>query len=156
LKSVDDILQQIQFEIGQIDHLLDVYADLITRVQDRPPDSVEMAALASVLHSFYNGLENIFSGVAKWMDGELPVGPESHRVLLKRMILPGISRPPLLSHEIGNNLVDYLGFRHFYRHSYTFFLDWEKVKELVTNLNTIWGRVRGEIILFCLALKQVP
>lgn len=156
MRSADDVLEQIEFEIGQIEHLLYVYADLLTRVQHKSPDAVEMAAVASVLHSFYNGLKNIFSGVAKRVDGELPGGLESHNLLLKRMMLPGVSRPPFLSRDTGNRLVDYLGFRHFYRHSYTFFLDWEKVGELVTYLIDVWGQVRGEIISFCRIYKQAP
>lgn len=45
----------MRFEIEQIDQLITVYADLLERVQQRTPDLVEVAAVASVLHSFYNG-----------------------------------------------------------------------------------------------------
>jgi hypothetical protein len=156
LRSADNVIEQIEFEIGQIDRLLEVYADLLTRVQHKSPDAVEMAAVASVLHSFYNGLENVFSSVAKGIDGDVPGGSGLHSSLLKRMMLPGISRPPLLSQDNGNRLVDYLGFRHFYRHSYTFFLDWEKVGELVSHLIDVWSQVRGEIISFCRDIKNAP
>ena len=60
----DNVVSQVTFEIGQIDQLLAVYADLVERVQQRPPDLVEMTAMASVLHSFYNGLENIFLSIS--------------------------------------------------------------------------------------------
>lgn len=156
MRSADDVIEQIEFEIGQIDHLLEVYADLLTRLQHKPPDAVEMAAVASVLHSFYNGLESIFFSVAKQIDGEVPGGPESHSMLLKRMMLPGRSRPSLLSQDNGSRLVDYLGFRHFYRHSYTFFLEWEKVGELVSHLAEVWDQVRGDIISFCRKFEHTP
>jgi hypothetical protein len=48
----DNVVSQVTFKIGQIDQLLAVYADLVERVQQRPPDLVEMTAMASVLHSF--------------------------------------------------------------------------------------------------------
>ena len=53
----DNVVSQVTFEIGQIDQLLAVYADLVERIQQRPPDLVEITAMASVLHFFYNGLE---------------------------------------------------------------------------------------------------
>ena len=65
------------FEIGQIDQLLAVYADLVERVQQRPPDLVEITAIASVLHSFYNGLENIFLSIAKGVDQQVYTGGTS-------------------------------------------------------------------------------
>jgi len=58
------VVSQVKFEMGQIDHLFESYTELLSRVQTRPPDLVEMTAVASVLHSFYNGLENIFMSVA--------------------------------------------------------------------------------------------
>jgi hypothetical protein len=37
----DNVISQVTFEIGQIDQLLTVYADLVERVQQRPPDLVK-------------------------------------------------------------------------------------------------------------------
>ena len=36
------------------------------------PDLVEITALASVLHSFYNGLENVFLSISKAVDADVP------------------------------------------------------------------------------------
>jgi hypothetical protein len=38
-----------------------------------------MTALASVLHSFYNGLENIFLSIARHVDQQVPTGDRWHR-----------------------------------------------------------------------------
>ncbi len=54
----ENVVSRVTFEIGQIDQLLAAYADVLERVQQRTPDLVEITAIASVLHSFYNGLEN--------------------------------------------------------------------------------------------------
>ncbi len=64
-KLDEKVISQIKFETGQIDLLFEAYADLLDRVQKRTPDLVEVTAVASVLHSFYNGLENIFLSIAK-------------------------------------------------------------------------------------------
>ncbi len=153
--SADEIFEQIEFEIQQIDRLFEIYADLLQRVQDKTPDVVELTAIASVLHSFYNGLESIFSMVAKGIDGDIPEGAESHRSLLALMIRPGLHRPPLLTLHTAGRLTDYLGFRHFYRHSYSFFLEWEKLEKLVTPLEEVWAQVKGEFVAFLQAIRSM-
>ena len=69
-------ISQIEFEIGQIDRLFEAYADLLERIHENKPDLVEITALASVLHSFYNGLENIFLSIAKGIDMDVPIGSQ--------------------------------------------------------------------------------
>lgn len=62
----EEIIEQIEFEITQIDHLLEVYGELFQRaLQESALNVIELAALSSVVHSFYNGLENIFVNIAK-------------------------------------------------------------------------------------------
>jgi hypothetical protein len=48
----ENAITRVTFEIGQIDQLLVAYADLLNLVHQRLPNIVEVAALASVLHSF--------------------------------------------------------------------------------------------------------
>ncbi len=43
---------QIELEITQIDELFTSYAELLHKVQKENPDLVELAACASILHSF--------------------------------------------------------------------------------------------------------
>jgi len=81
-RLIEKLVSQVKFEIGQIDHLLEVYVDLLGRAQHKTPDLVETAAIASILHSFYNGLENIFLAIAKGIDGDVPKGNRWHRNLL--------------------------------------------------------------------------
>lgn len=68
------VISQMENELEQIDQLFLYYADLLAKVREATPDRVEMAALASVLHSFYNALENIFLSIAKGLDGMVPSG----------------------------------------------------------------------------------
>lgn len=58
------------------------------------------------------------------------------------------SRGPVLTAETAYFLADYLGFRHFYRHSYSFFLDWDELEKLVVPLAKVWDRVKDELYLF--------
>ncbi|MCB0083392.1 MAG: hypothetical protein KDE47_20765 [Caldilineaceae bacterium] len=69
---------KIKLELNLIDELFASYADLLARVQTKEPDIVEKTALASVLHSFYNGIEHIFEIVAKEVDQQVNVGTANY------------------------------------------------------------------------------
>lgn len=66
------VISQVEFELSQIEQLFESYTDLLKRVKERSPDLIEVTALASVLHSFYNGLENTFLSIAKGIDADVP------------------------------------------------------------------------------------
>ncbi|MFB0533999.1 MAG: hypothetical protein ACETWR_03340 [Anaerolineae bacterium] len=151
---VDRVIPQVKFEIGQINHLFESYADLLERAQKKTPDLVEVTAMASVLHSFYNGLEKIFLSIAKGIDQDVPAGAQWHRDLLTRMAEATSSRGPVLTVHMAHQLANYLGFRHFYRHSYSFFLEWDELEKLVTSLAEVWERTKNELQLFLDSLNK--
>lgn len=101
-----------------------------------------MTILGSVLHSFYNGLENIFEIIAKNLDKQVPSGNKSHQELLKQMALKKEYRNEIINEEIYLSLREYATFRHFYRHAYSFQLNWEKMKPLVENVFSVWDDVK--------------
>jgi len=150
----EQVTTQVEFEITQIDRLFEAYADLLERSQRSTPELVEMTALASVLHSFYNGVENIFLSVAKGLDKDVPTGFEWHGELLVRMTQARPSRGQVISAELAQKLTDYLGFRHFYRHSYSLFLEWSKLEKLVIPLQEVWTQVKKEVRLFLDSLSS--
>lgn len=121
------VFAQIRFEIGLIDGLLAAYDDLLQRVQQGAPNLIEIAALASILHSFYNGLENIFMRVAKKIDQHVPTGEHWHRDLLQQMACSSERRSQVVSAETSEILREYLLSRHFFRHGYSSRLDWNKM-----------------------------
>lgn len=144
----EKVIAQVSFEIEQIDHLLVAYAELWDRIQRRPPDLVEVAAMAAVLHWFYNGLENIFLSIAKEFDQRVPSGAQWHRDLLAQMSGATASRSHVISAELTQTLTHYMGFRHFFRHAYSFFLDWEELRKLVIPLREVWAQVTEELYEF--------
>ncbi len=86
----------------------------------------DCGAIGYILHSFYNGCENIFRSIARFFENDL--SEESwHTDILKRMKLeiPGY-RPRVITDELFMLLDDFRAFRHKFRHSYSFNLDWEK------------------------------
>jgi hypothetical protein len=101
--------------------------------------------LASVIHSFYNGVENIFQTIAKKVDRDLPDTGQWHRDLLKQMSKITDQREAVISNELMTQLAVYLGFRHFYRHSYSYMLKWDELKDLVINLESIWENLKKSL-----------
>jgi len=133
---------RIQRDIAYIDRLFGAYAPLLAQTAEQPPDLVQTTALASVLHSFYNGLESIFVTIAKEIDGELPAGNRWHRDLLEQMGQDNEKRTAVLSPALFSELQNYLAFRHYYRHTYSFFLRWEELRELALPLPAVWEQTR--------------
>ena len=150
----NNVVSQIEFEMEQIDQLLDSYTDLLIRSQKSTPNLVEITAIASVLHSFYNGTENIFLSIAKGFDEHVPNGSQWHRDLLIQMTQKTPKRTQVISEEMAQKLADYLGFRHFYRHSYSFFLEWGEVEKLVIPLQKMWMQLKEELSQFVSSLSS--
>jgi hypothetical protein len=150
----EKVISQVEFEIGQIDHLLETYAGLLLEAQQSTPNLVEITALAAVMHSFYNGLENVLLSIAKGLDSATPTGTQWHRDLLTQITQPTPSRGPVLTADTAHRLADYLGFRHFYRHSYSFVLDWEELRPLVVSLKQIWEQSKYELYEFLSRLRD--
>ncbi len=101
------------------------------------PDEVgayDRAAIGYLLHNFYNGCENIFKAIARFFENDL--GPQTwHADLLKRMKLEIKEyRPAVIDEELYMLLEDFRGFRHVFRHSYSFELDWEKERLVARKL----------------------
>ncbi|MBQ9267779.1 MAG: hypothetical protein IJ217_05865 [Clostridia bacterium] len=83
---MDNIVkEQIKFKIADIDRLFSEYELIFIKVNSVTPDIFDMTILGSVLHSFYNGLENIFEIIAKNIDEKVPSGTKSHQELLHQM-----------------------------------------------------------------------
>ena len=147
-KLLETIVSDIKFEIGQIDQLFTAYADLFEQLENEAPSMVELAAIATILHSFYNGIENIFRRIAKGIDEKIPEGVAWHRLLLAQMTKPNSSRQAVLTAKSENQLKQYLNFRHFFRHSYSFVLDWDEMKDLALSVEAVWEETKSELLAF--------
>jgi hypothetical protein len=144
--SHKNVIEDIELEIKRIEKLLKDYEPLLKRTEAQRPDIIEIGSLAMLLHSFYNGLENMFTRIARKVDGQLPEGEGWHRQLLRQMASETERRKlVVLSEGTCQDLEEYLGFRHFSRHAYAFDLDWELMEDLVERLSAVKQRVLDEI-----------
>ena len=146
--SLEKAISQINFEIQQIDELFTAYKDLFEKSRVEEPSLIELTAIGSVLHSFYNGIENIFETIGKNVDGKLPTGHNWHSELLRQMTQDTYNRIPVISAGLKSKLLEYIAFRHFYRHSYSFFLKWNELKKLADPVITVWSECKAELKTF--------
>ncbi len=135
-KPFKALQSEIDREIKKLKGLVQEKNSIVENL-DSPPDSVVVRALASITHDFYTGIEQIFESIALEMEGNLPEGDQWHRRLLAR-IASDIDeiRPAVISQALEEKLDEYLRFRHVFRHSYGFELQWNKCRHLVEDLDS--------------------
>lgn len=142
------VLNKVRFEIEEIDNLLTVYEPLLNLARKRNLDLIEKTALAQVLHSFYNGLENIFLVVSKSTDGFIPTGVTWHRELLNQVSAETENRKPVLNTGTNESLLEYLGFRHVVRHIYSTNLDIDRMIHLAVKMRAVWESTKKDLVTF--------
>lgn len=141
----DTVRQKLQHEIQQIDQLMESFKPLFDVATAREPDLIELSALATVLHSFYGGIENIFTMIAKNVDSRVPTGTKWHKDLLVQMSRSTEDRSAIVSDEQYAVLIDYLSFRHFFRNSYAYQLDWDQMHPLVESIAETWKELKTSL-----------
>lgn len=142
------VKDKIIFELEAIETELDATKNLFVALRDRKPDAIEIRAAASTLHAFYNGVEKIFSLIARQIDGAIPDDGGWHSSLLNSMAVANEKRDMVIDDNVHKLLEKYLAFRHFFRHSYGFILDWEELKPLCHGVHDVFILFRKEILRF--------
>ncbi len=124
----------IRDELSKLQRLGDEFSRIADKLNQTEVSAYDRGAIGYYLHNFYNGCEGIFRAIARFFENDLE--PQSwHSDLLKRMTLeiPGY-RPALLDQQLFLLLEDFRGFRHKFRYSYGFELDWEKERVVALKL----------------------
>lgn len=137
-----DLPQRVTAELEDMRRDLEDIRPLIQKLKLREPDGIEVRAAASTIHSFYNGVERVFSAIAAEVDGEMPQGHRWHRDLLEQMSQSTERREAVIEEALRRLLLDYAAFRHFYRHSYGHTLKWHLIKPLFDRLAETHRRVQ--------------
>ncbi len=144
----DRLRKQVAVETEQLHYLIEVHRPLLTKCTGTTPNDIELSALATMLHSFYTGIENIFKRVAVELDGTMPRGESWHRELLDAVTRPSAARPAVLSAPLRDRLREYLEFRHVFRQAYSFQLRWDKMAPLVLGCEETLRQLEAELDVF--------
>ena len=95
--------------------------------------ALELAGVATLLHNFYSGVENILKQVLLAQGLPLPEGPAWHRDLLTTSAEHGI-----ISETTAQHLQQFLAFRHFFSHAYALELDPQRLEPLVNDAENVF------------------
>ena len=136
---------KVEYEIAQIDKLLDETEPLLKLAKMKIPDHIEKSALGLFLHSFYCGVENIMKFIMKSIHGKLPSNLNWHKELLEMCFIETPDKGPLFSENLHKTLDDYLRFRHFIRNNYSYRLDWKQMEPLIMDIGQHWKLVKKHI-----------
>ena len=140
-----ELREEVEVELQMLDRHLEQFADLRRKALQQSPDHVQIMALAGMLHTFYTGVENIFKRVSVHCDGGPPEGPAWHQNLLSAMASSTPERPAVISESLREKLRGYLDFRHFFRQSYSFQLQWDKMAWLVEDCEETFEQFKTEL-----------
>lgn len=149
---------EIRGELDKLEQLeaeFDAAAARVDLGSEQPIPNYDRAAVGYLLHSFYNGCETIFRSVAAFFENDL--GPGSwHRDLLRRMLLDIEGyRPRVIDEPLFRLLDDFRAFRHKFRHSYGFELDWERERAVAAKFKKASAMLRAQTEAFLTRLDHL-
>jgi len=76
------LIEIVEFEISEIESELLPYSELIKKCKNREPELIEKTTIASILHSFYTGIENIIVTIVKYYDNTIVSGKNWHKKVI--------------------------------------------------------------------------
>ncbi len=147
----------IEDELSNLQKVWDEFQPFIPMLEatEEEVSSYDKIVVGYLLHSFYNGCENIFLSVARFFENDIQSGAW-HKDLLKRMKLEIHGyRPALISHELYRQLDDFRGFRHRFRHAYGFELDWERERVVARKMSFAFSLLKSDVEVFFEKLKPL-
>ncbi len=145
---------EIEDEVRNLERLCRSMQAFLERLPIKP-DDYQVRSIGSMLHDFYNGVERVFERIALRVEGDLPTGSRWHTYLLRRMERPWPhARPAVIDRQMAIRLLDYLRFRHLFRHTYGYDLDWEKCRLLAEGMSETLEALREQLDTFIASLTN--
>jgi uncharacterized protein YutE (UPF0331/DUF86 family) len=131
-----DIRDRVEAEYEAIETILSLIPDKNVHQLSQ----LELAGLATLIHNFYNGIENILKQIFKSRSIEIPEGSSWHQELLVRA-----KDQNLISEDLADKLKEFLAFRHFFSHAYALDLHPSRIESLSEKIKQIFEQVKVEI-----------
>ena len=131
-KEITVFLAEFDYQIEQIQKVYSILEEKKV-VFDKEPVASEMVESTGYwLHNLYSAFEDLFKLTAGFWENNVNIDGDFHVNLLKRMLVHIEQvRPALISEQSYQFLNELRGFRHVFRHAYSFGLDDERVSFLL-------------------------
>lgn len=118
-------------EFENIDIIIKEIGELLLKAPDL--NKIELVALGTFIHNFYNGIENILKRIFQYKNIILKDAPGYHKFLLKKA-----KEESIINDALCNSLYKFLTFRHFFIHGYSFMIELDKLRILVDNIENTY------------------
>ena len=128
---------KIEYDIDNIDR---VFEEMPVHKILPQLSTLELAGVATLLHNFYNGVENILKRILIEKGIPIPHGDAWHKELLNLA-----EQENILSINVKNQLGEFLAFRHFFSHAYALDLYAERMEPLVKSSFELYETFKIEI-----------
>jgi uncharacterized protein (UPF0332 family) len=148
LKLDNNVKEKIEHEISRIEKLIDDAKPLLDLCKLKEPDFIEITASAQILHSFYNGVENVVILFLKSTNEKIPNDSKWHKTLFEIMFGTNSKNTEIIRKDIKKQMERYMYFRHFIRHSYSSELKWSEMEPLIKSLEEMWKIIKSDFELF--------
>jgi HepT-like protein len=125
-------LAEFDYQVEQIRGIYMTLQRKVPLLEKQPVAQESVESAGYWLHNLYSAYEDLFKLVAGFWENSLSSDGEFHVQLLKRMLLNIKDVRPALLSEAGYRILNELrGFRHVFRHAYSYGLDDERVGALL-------------------------
>lgn len=136
-------VETIKLLKSELRKLLETTRELDSKLTTHEPEKLnastseeDLIVVGYYLSGIYSNLEDMFEKVARQFENKIEDTTQWHIELLNRMALEIENiRPALLSESSFKTLDELRRFRHVFRFSYTFELDWERMLLTVRRWN---------------------
>jgi len=116
---------------------------------DREPAIREKTAAGTFLAEFYSGIENILKRISIFLNCSPKQGPTWHLELFSQFCSPlSSSDIPLFDESLASALIPYRKFRHVVHHAYGFQLEWNRMKEGIDEIESVFSSFRSRLSRF--------
>ncbi len=147
------LIAEMEDQLKEIDRLFDRVGLKSESLHREPENDDVRDSLGYTLHNLYCAYEDLFQLVADFFENQIEPSGGYHTRLLRRMRMEieGV-RPRLISDESFRLLDELRGFRHVFRHAYTYDLDpikllnlADKIKGLRDTFRTDYEKFKSEL-----------
>ena len=139
---------KVTYEISRLDHFINEAKPLINQCISQKPGFIEITSAATVLHSFYNGIESIGIMLLKSINENIPNQDQWHKRVFKLIFGENVRGINIIRNDLKILMSMYLDFRHIIRYAYGPEYDWDIMEILVLNLLETWEKIKIDFEIF--------
>jgi hypothetical protein len=138
--------EEIALQIGFLEATIRELVLLRRELADREPTVREIAAASAFLADFYGGVENILKRISFHRGVSMPTGDNWHTELFLRFCSPNHPELPcLIDKGLKESLAAYRRFRHVAHHGYVMQLEWSRMEEGVSGIETVFANFKTNL-----------